>query len=51
MDAVGVPPNSSTFDSLYVMSTGIYKFLLLYGWSYENSGSDTLVSNLFEVVD
>jgi len=46
-----VPTYSTAFDSLYVTSTGIYKFLLLYGWNSANSISDTLVSHGFEVVD
>ncbi len=50
-ETMNVQPYSSSFDSLYVTSTGIYKFFLLYGWSYENSISDTLVSNQFEVVE
>jgi hypothetical protein len=50
-ETIHVQPYSSSFDSLYVTGTGIYKFLLLYGWSRGNCISDTLVSNQFEVVD
>lgn len=50
-ETVDVLPYSSSSDSLYVTNTGIYKFHLLYGLSFGNSGSDTLASNRFEVVD
>lgn len=51
MGMIDIPAYSSIHDSLYVTEPGVYKFLLLYGWSKENSISDTLVSNQFAVIE